>query len=101
MPWATEMKSFLLVFEPVAGPRRDILDYFDTRPEILNWYAIFSGAILLVSEHNAFELSELFRTRFPGREFFLTELPAYGNNGWMLPTVWEFVNNPKSSGRWK
>lgn len=100
MTWAT-MKAFLLVFPPEIMPRQAILNFLDTRSEVLNWLAIFSGAILVVSEQDVRQLSELFRQGFPGIEFFLTEVLYQKNDGWQNSAVWDFVNNPKSSGRWK
>jgi hypothetical protein len=31
--------------------------------------------------------------------FLLAEIDPLKTNGWINPQVWDFINNPKSSGR--
>ena len=94
------LKPFLLVFDLAGGPRQAILDYLDTRPEIKNWLAILPTAIFLISDRDSFQIANLFRQNFPGRLFFITEVPPGANDGWLYPQNWDFINNPKPSGRW-
>lgn len=95
------MKPFLLIFNPHEGSRQEILDYLDTRPEVLNWHAFMSASIFIISEKSVHELNTEIRTRFPTRSLFITELPAGLNTGWLTSAAWKFINNPKSSGKWK
>ena len=94
------LKSFLLVFNNSQLERRSILEYFDTIPSIKNWYAFLPTAVFIISAATAFQLSELFRNKFPNNNFVITEVPRGANDGWLDKAAWDFINNPKSSGRW-
>ena len=94
------LRPFLLVFDSTQVPRQEILDYLDTRREIKNWFAFMPSAVFVISDSDAFQISNLFRQRFPSRRFFVTEVPHGANDGMQAHNVWEFINNPKSSGRW-
>jgi len=94
------LRPFLLIFDTIYGPRQDILNYLDTRPEIKNWYAFMPTAIIVISDCQAPQIAALFRQRFPGRQFMITEVPRGENDGWLNKNVWDFINNPQSTGRW-
>jgi hypothetical protein len=91
---------YLLIFNRDDGPRQEILDYLDTRREVKNWFAFLPDAIFIISDSDALTLSNLFSLKFPSRYFLITEVPAGKNNGWLIQRAWDFINNPKSSGRW-
>jgi hypothetical protein len=92
------MKIFLLTFN--ALDRKSILDFLDLQPAVLNWFAINWQAILIVSESDATALSTIIHTQFPNMLFIITEIERGKTNGWMGNVVWDFINLPKSSGRW-
>jgi len=94
------LKAFLLVFDAWFSPRQPILDFLNTRPEVKNWFAFLPAAIFIISDRSAHELSAVFRQHFLGRLFVVTEIPAGANNGWLNKNAWDFINNPKPSGRW-
>ena len=95
------MRPYILVFTESLGLNRQVvLDYLDTRPEILNWYTFHRTAIFIISRHSAYQLSELFRQRFPNVLFIITEIIPGRNDGWLPQVAWDFINNPRSSGRW-
>lgn len=94
------LKPFLLVFNDSLVTRQAILDHLDTRPEIKNWFAFLPTAIFIISDRNATTLSNLIQNTFPGRFFMITEVPPGSNNGWLAKDAWDFINFPRSSGRW-
>jgi len=77
-----------------------ILDFLDTRPEVLNWYSLPPSNILIVSRSDLAALTGLVHVSFPWLYFTLAEVDSHQVNGWMNTQVWDFIANPKSSGRW-
>jgi len=86
-----------------TGYRLPITTFLDTRSEILNWFLIIPNAILLVSRNDADTLSNLLHAQFRDRLFLITEVApdSHKTNGWLNEKAWDFINNPKSSGRWE
>ena len=81
--------------------RTFVTAFLDTRPEILNWYSIFPGSILLVSRTDLLGLTGIIHAGYPWLFFHLAKLDGGSLNGFMNAEVWEFINNPRSSGRWE
>lgn len=75
--------------------------FLDTRPEVLNWYAVLPGMILVVSRSDLIALTGVIHAVFPWLRFLLCEISSETANGYMSREVWEFVNTPRSSGRWE
>jgi hypothetical protein len=92
--------TYLLTFSDQQVTRKEILDYLDTRPEVKNWFAFLPASILIVSDTSVQVLTNLLCQRFPGKNFLITGVPVGQNNGWLAQNVWDFINNPKSTGRW-
>lgn len=95
------LTPYLFSFNCLAMPRQQVLDFLDTLPQVLNWYAVLAESIIVISEHNAAELRELIRNRYPYTFFIITEIPRGNNDGLLPKAAWDFINNPRSSGRWK
>ncbi|MBX9657081.1 MAG: hypothetical protein K2X00_00830 [Nitrospiraceae bacterium] len=95
------MKVYLLTFNYDLAPRQTVLDYLDTRREVLNWYAFLQGSVFLVSRSSIIDMETLFAIRFPNVFFVIIEVSAGKCGGWLPKQTWEFVNQPKSSGRWE
>ena len=95
------MRPYLLVFNDQLVPRQQMLNFLDTRSEVLNWYAFLPAGIFVISEHSAHELAAVIHQEFPIVFFIINEVVPGRNNGYLPMVAWEFINNPKSSGRWK
>ncbi len=95
---ATGRKVFLVTFN---GFRLPLTQFLDSRPEVLNWFAVLSNAILIVSRGTATSLGQLMHNQFPSMWFIVTEIHPTEVNGWMNSQTWDFINSPKSSGRWE
>jgi hypothetical protein len=80
--------------------RAPILAFLDTRPEILNWLAVSGNSVLIVSKSDVTAITALLHFQFPWLWFLITEVDRGAVNGWANREVWDFINNPKSSGRW-
>lgn len=94
------MKSFLLTFNLIY-PIKIITDFLDSRREVPNWYIPLQNSIVITSKYDVNYISGLIAGRFPGMLFLLTELNPKTLNGWNTQQAWEFILNPKSSGRWE
>jgi hypothetical protein len=84
-----------------TGPRDPLTNYLNSRREVLNWFAILPAAILVVSRMNATDLKNIIHAGFPNLWFMISEIDPAKINGWMNKPAWDFINNPKSSGRWE
>lgn len=97
------MKVFMLSFMSASGTitRQKIQDFFDGRREILNWFGAMPNTLLIVSNENVLGLSQPLRDHF-GTDFtfIITELEPTKTDGFINKKVWDFINNPKASGRW-
>lgn len=94
------MKVYILAFNDFMGIQKAVLDFLDTRREILNWCSVLPHSILIVSDRPIAELNQIFASQFPGRYFLLSEIRGQTSNGLLPRFAWDFINTPKSSGRW-
>jgi hypothetical protein len=99
------MKTYLISFTSPKYPsvnRKQILDLLDTQIIIKNWYGIMPYAILVSCEDDisSTDISKVIGGRFPSNlTFLVTETTSA--DGLANKEVWDFINKPKSSGRWK
>lgn len=94
------LKSYLLSIDGTLIQRNQVLNYLDTSPQILNWFAIMKDSILIISNYNATQLREMMHLAFPFGFFIITELQIGNYDGWLPGANWDFIANPRSSGRW-
>ncbi len=95
------MIPYLFCYSENMGPHQTILDFLDTLPVILNWYTLGSQGVIIISERTPAELRILIHTKYPSGFFIISEMKPHLVDGWLPEEAWGFVNNPKSSGRWK
>jgi hypothetical protein len=94
------MRAFLLSFNDSVVARQVVINFLNTRPEVLNWYAPLQGGIFVISNSSAQDLAALVRQAFPILYFVIAELPRGYNDGCLPAAAWQFINDPKSSGQW-
>lgn len=98
------MNVYMLSFTSRADTvtRQDILNYLDTRKEVLNWYAAMPFTIFLVSRETPTRLSRLLEERFRDDiTFIIAKVVSQTIDGFINEPVWNFINQPKSSGKWE
>ncbi len=98
------MNTYILSFSSKNNmiARQTLLDFLDTRKEILNWYAPMPFTVLIISRETLKVVSTLIRNRFSNNiTFLLSEVEPSTIDGFIDKRVWDFINNPKSSGRWE
>ena len=83
--------KYLLVFDDAIGTRREVLDFLDKRPEILDWYACMSNAVLIASPKTASELADLFRRFTADKGRFVILDTDTDRNGWLPSKAWDFL----------
>ena len=88
------MNSFLIVFDATKLSREALQQFVDTRPEILNWYAMLPNLLLITSHANAATLSQTIRTAYPGIFFVLAEVHRTTTDGWMPQLFWTHLITP-------
>ncbi len=95
------MRAYLLTFNEFIAPRQTVVDFLDTRREVLNWYAFGPAGIIIISRKTAHELAAILHEQYPGLFFLLTEVDPAKTNGFLPKQAWDFMNMPRSSGRWE
>ena len=95
------MRVYILAFNDFMGTQQSVLNFIDTRREILNWFSVLPHSIFFVSELECYELTHVFKSAFPDRFFLISEIKGFTSGGLFPQAVWDFINSPKSSGRWK
>src|SRR2546428_4877688 len=97
---APDKRVFLLATNAWWWQR--LTGFLDMRPEVLNWFMVFgANLVLIVSRHDAATLTKVIHEGLPDLWFIITEIDPLKTNGWLNPQVWDFINAPKSSGRWE
>src|ERR1035437_4102748 len=92
-------RCLVIDFNPFSLGRRELLQHLDTLPDVWNWFTALPGQVIIVSEQTAYDIGAVIRARFPNQFFTVSGITAI--DGWMTKEFWDFVNNPKSSGRWE
>jgi|APSaa5957512493_1039668.scaffolds.fasta_scaffold31585_1 hypothetical protein len=95
------MKVFCITFNSNTIARQVVLNYLDTLPSVLNWYAVFPGTVYIVSRADIYTLQEKLRIGFLVHDFIISEISGTTTGGYSNKEVWNFINSPKSSGRWE
>ena len=96
------MEAYIISFTSANYPvidRQVILDFLNTQPIIKNWLAVMPHTILVATESSIKDVSKLLTERFPHNLTFLITEAGYAD-GLANNQVWDFLNTPKSSGRW-
>ena len=100
MEGQTMLKAYLLIFDVIAGSRQEILEHLNTCREVKNWFAAMPTAIIIISDKTPDELRLAFQRKFPNRFHLVIAFEPNNYNGWLNKEVWDFIQHPKSSGRW-
>jgi hypothetical protein len=90
-------RCFLVGFNALSLPVKDLTDFFDTREEIVNWYGILPGQIFIVSSLDARMLNHLIGDRYPKEFFVVAQLDSASTDGWLPEDAWNFINQPQPS----
>ena len=88
------MNVYLLVYNESCGTQEYVLDFIDTRTDILNWLVSFPSSVFIVSKKDITKLSKIFFKQFAGGMFVLTLIDNENTDGLLMAHEWEFLNNP-------
>ena len=95
------MKLYVFLYNDTIGTQQSVQFFLETRREVLNWFRFAPHSFLLVSNESLQTLTVMFQNNFPGSWFFLSEINGTTSNGILPQGYWDFINNPKSSGKWQ
>jgi hypothetical protein len=85
--------AYLLVFSDDVGTTKDVHDFVDSHPSIVNWYRWMPNSFVLVSPLTAKTLSDSFHEKFKGR-FVIMDTDT-DRNGWLPKEVWDLMKRPR------
>lgn len=94
------MNVLAVNFSPSAFDRQHLLDFLNTLFEIKNWLAVNESLVLVVTDLMPIQLQQIINTAFPELSFMIFFVHPHEVDGRETLNVWDFINNPKSSGRW-
>ena len=90
------MKVFVLSFNDPHLPNETMLDFLDSRRDILNWMSMsfLPNTAFIVSNASVEKLTNAIRRRFPDTFFLISEFNTKKANGALPDDAWDFLNNP-------
>ena len=88
--------AYVLIFDDAVGTRDQILEFLNTRSEVLNWYTCLPNAVFLVSDTTAGQLQKVMLEFTRGNGRFLILDTKTDKNGWLPKRAWDFLNNPRA-----
>lgn len=88
-------RCLLVGFNALSLPVQDLTGFFDTCPEIVNWYGILPGQLFVVSSLDAKALNRLTGGRFPNEFFLVAQLDSSVTDGWLPQEAWDMINLPQ------
>lgn len=92
-------KSFLLIYDDRAGSRDAVKAMLDSIPQILNWrYDTIPNVFYLVSESDAFALSDLIKAKLSQECSFLVCEVTNAKQGYLIPNTWKILNEKNLPG---
>lgn len=89
------MKAYLLSYNPLGYTRKDLLDFLNEQPGVLNWMTGLFNGVIIISDRTATELIVPIRIRFPAGWLLITEIVPGNSDGWLPASFWDFINNPR------
>jgi hypothetical protein len=92
------MKVFVLSFNDPHMPDETMLDFLDSRRDVLNWMSMsfLPNTVFILSDATVEKLTNSIRRRFPNSFFLISEFNTRKANGALPDEAWNFLN--KSSG---
>ena len=91
------MKAFILSYNDPRIPDQDMVDFLDSRPEVLNWFTFLPNTIFLTSSRDIEVLTKIIGRKFPSTFFLISEYNSKKANGALTDEAWDFLNKPKSA----
>ena len=85
------MKVYLLVYDEDIR-EKSLLQFLDSRDEILDWMTILPASVLLVTQHSLRQLTKILSKKYPDAQFLLTELKTTRTDGMLPEEGWNFIN---------
>ena len=85
-------KAYLFVYNDEIGSRKQVKEYLDTLPKIVNWRYELPNAFYLISELEADQIANLI-LKFSGKKglFIVAELTS-NTQGWLQEKTWALIN---------
>lgn len=93
----SKYRCFLVGFNVLSLPVKDLTGFFDTQTEIVNWYGILPGQVFVISALDPKTLNRLIGSRFPKDLFIVAQLDPNATDGWLPEEAWNFINQPQPS----
>jgi hypothetical protein len=90
------MKAFVLSFNDPHMTNDAMLDFLDSRRDVVNWMSMsfLPNTVFIVSNSSVETLTNIIRKGFPNAFFLISEFNTRKANGALTDEVWDFLNNP-------
>ena len=90
--------TYLVAFSPICGTHDKIRQFIDSRRDIVNWKVLFERTFLIVSGLSASSLTDMLRKFTKDKGRFVVVDTNTDRSGWLQPSAWDLMSNPKAVG---
>ena len=91
------MKAYIVSFYQQEISDDELVEFLDSRDEILNLHMEIPNTVFVVSNKNAQSLSRLIEKEFPESSFIVAEYVPYNSDGLLDEESWNFLNDPEEA----
>lgn len=95
----THMPPLTVFMLTTADPVQRMITVLDSLPVIRNWYNYLPGCYLIASWSASPVIAQQLRVAAPNCWFVITQTFTGATDGLFSNEVWDFINNPKDSGK--
>jgi hypothetical protein len=82
-------------------PRDRMARLVDEIGDVVDWLTFLPGAMVLVSERSAHELSKALSAKHPDLLFVINEIDPHKTDGLLPKPIWNFINHPNDPDKRK
>ena len=91
------MKAYIVSFYQQEISDDELVEFLESRDEILNLHMEIPNTVFVVSNKNAQSLSRLIEKEFPESSFIVAEYVPYNSDGLLDEESWNFLNDPEEA----
>ena len=91
------MKAYIVSFYQQEISDGELVEFLESRDEILNLHMEIPNTVFVVSNKNAQSLSRLIEKEFPESSFIVAEYVPYNSDGLLDEESWNFLNDPEEA----
>ena len=92
-------RAYLLIYDHEVGSRKEVREFLDEQPEILDWRHDLPNTFYLISDRSAGGLYEIFQNFNRKNGGFLISEVGSNRQGWLPKKTWKFLDEERYAER--